>query len=179
MKNIAKHQLEIAENGFTTIDNIYAEYEVENILDAIQDAMQATAKCNPSEPTFAIRQFLKEVPKSTEFIFNTPLQAIIQGLFGNSYFVTKSIYFNKPQQANWFVAYHQDLTIAVNQKIDLPNYTGWTRKQQRYAVQPPIEILENNFTIRIHLDDTDENNGALKVIPKSHLQKVYRPETIN
>ncbi|MGH2563181.1 MAG: phytanoyl-CoA dioxygenase family protein, partial [Ginsengibacter sp.] len=28
-------------------------------------------------------------------------------------------------------------------------------------------------------DDTDENNGALKVIPRSHLKGVYRPETID
>jgi ectoine hydroxylase-related dioxygenase (phytanoyl-CoA dioxygenase family) len=35
------------------------------------------------------------------------------------------------------------------------------------------------FTMRIHLDDTDENNGALKVIPGSHLKKVYRAETID
>jgi ectoine hydroxylase-related dioxygenase (phytanoyl-CoA dioxygenase family) len=39
--------------------------------------------------------------------------------------------------------------------------------------------LERNFTIRIHLDDTDRNNGALKVIPGSHRKGVYRPETID
>jgi ectoine hydroxylase-related dioxygenase (phytanoyl-CoA dioxygenase family) len=33
--------------------------------------------------------------------------------------------------------------------------------------------------MRIHLDDTDEHNGALKVIPSSHLKGIYRPETIN
>jgi ectoine hydroxylase-related dioxygenase (phytanoyl-CoA dioxygenase family) len=36
-------------------------------------------------------------------------------------------------------------------------------------VQPPTEILDAMLTIRIHLDDCDENNGALRVIPKSHL----------
>jgi ectoine hydroxylase-related dioxygenase (phytanoyl-CoA dioxygenase family) len=39
--------------------------------------------------------------------------------------------------------------------------------------------LESNFTIRIHLDDTDEHNGALRVIPKSHMKGIYRPETID
>jgi len=42
-----------------------------------------------------------------------------------------------------------------------------------------LNILENIYTIRIHLDDTDENNGALKVIPKSHRKGIYRPETID
>jgi ectoine hydroxylase-related dioxygenase (phytanoyl-CoA dioxygenase family) len=40
-------------------------------------------------------------------------------------------------------------------------------------------MLENNFTIRIHLDDTDENNGALRVIPGSHRKGIYRAETID
>ena len=39
--------------------------------------------------------------------------------------------------------------------------------------------MENIYTIRIHLDNTDENNGALKVIDKSHSKKIYRPETID
>ena len=42
-----------------------------------------------------------------------------------------------------------------------------------------MEILEHISTIRIHLDETDENNGALRVIPGSHLKKIYRPEHIN
>jgi ectoine hydroxylase-related dioxygenase (phytanoyl-CoA dioxygenase family) len=46
-------------------------------------------------------------------------------------------------------------------------------------VQPPLKILQGNFTIRIHLNDTDENNGALKVIEGSHLKGICRSETIN
>lgn len=35
------------------------------------------------------------------------------------------------------------------------------------------------FTIRIHLDETNSENGALKVIEKSHSKGIYRPETID
>lgn len=77
------------------------------------------------------------------------------------------------------VPYHQDLTIPVNKKADLKDYCNWTVKQDQFAVQPPLKILENNFTVRIHLDNTDKNNGALKVIPGSHRKGIYRPEKIN
>lgn len=43
----------------------------------------------------------------------------------------------------------------------------------------PIHILEDSITIRIHLDDTDENNGALKVIPKSHKKGILRIDSTN
>jgi ectoine hydroxylase-related dioxygenase (phytanoyl-CoA dioxygenase family) len=93
--------------------------------------------------------------------------------------VVKSIYFDKPEQSNWFVAYHQDLTISVDRKLSLEGFGPWTVKQDQFAVQPPFEVLEKGFTIRIHLDDTDQHNGALNVIPKSHLKGIYRPETID
>ncbi|WP_220275173.1 phytanoyl-CoA dioxygenase family protein [Emticicia sp. BO119] len=63
--------------------------------------------------------------------------------------------------------------------MEIDGFGPWTVKHQQFAVQPPLSILEDNFTIRIHLDDTDEGNGALKVIPKSHQKGIYRPETID
>jgi ectoine hydroxylase-related dioxygenase (phytanoyl-CoA dioxygenase family) len=38
------------------------------------------------------------------------------------------------------------------------------------------EILKNTFTIRIHLDDADETNGALKVIPGSQNKRLSDEE---
>jgi len=77
------------------------------------------------------------------------------------------------------VAYHQDLTISVDRKEETAGFSLWTKKQNQFAVQPPLEILENIYTIRIHLDDTDDRNGALKVIPGSHAKGLFRPETID
>ena len=45
-------------------------------------------------------------------------------------------------------------------------------------VQPPIEILEKMIALRIHLDDADETNGALKVVPKSHKNGRLRADEI-
>jgi ectoine hydroxylase-related dioxygenase (phytanoyl-CoA dioxygenase family) len=35
-------------------------------------------------------------------------------------------------------------------------------------VQPPVEVLQRMLTVRIHLDDTDGENGALRVIAGTH-----------
>lgn len=102
------------------------------------------------------------------------MKALLAEMFGKAYFVVKSIYFDKPENSNWFVAYHQDLTISVESKLNIDGFGPWTVKQNQYAVQPPLSILENNFTIRIHLDDTDSENGALKVISGSHKKGVVR-----
>lgn len=179
MTDTERHIIEISENGFTTVDHVYSDQEVTDILLAIDQADKTKETFRKSADLFAIRQFLKEVPATINLVFNDNLKTIIRQTFGDNYFVVKSIYFDKPENSNWYVSYHQDLTISVDKKVELENFGPWTVKQNQFAVQPPIEIMENIYTIRIHLDDTDENNGALRVIPKSHLKKIYRPETID
>ena len=174
-----RYRNEIREIGFASFDNIYSTEEVEKIIETINQADKSKDTFRKSSDLFAVRQFLKEIPSTRELIFTEKLNSVITGLFGHHYFVVKSIYFDKPETSNWYVSYHQDLTISVDKKLELENFGPWTVKQNQFAVQPPIDILENNYTIRIHLDDTDENNGALKVVAKSHLKKIYRPETIN
>jgi ectoine hydroxylase-related dioxygenase (phytanoyl-CoA dioxygenase family) len=170
---------ELLINGFTTIPEMYGDSEIEQILSVIDHIDTSKVTFRKSEDLFAIRQFLNEIPDLVPIIFNQKLKNMINSVFGKAYFVVKSIYFDKPEKSNWFVSYHQDLTISVDKKAELENFGPWTIKQNQFAVQPPIQILENNFTIRIHLDHTNEKNGALKVIPKSHLKGIYRAENIN
>lgn len=173
---------EINSEGFAIINNIYSENEIEKLISLIEDVTEndsENATFRKSQDLFAIRQFHKEVPETLDFIFNENLKEIIESNFGSGYFITKSIYFDKPEKSNWFVAYHQDLTISVNKKIEAANFENWTVKQNQFAVQPPKEILEDNFTIRIHIDKTTKNNGALKVINNSHSKGILRIENLN
>ncbi len=172
-----KQQLD--ELGFTILGDIFSDDEIESIATTIESADTSKATFRKSDDLFAIRQFLKEIPELHSIIFNDKLKKTIKNLIGDNYFVVKSIYFDKPEESNWFVSYHQDLTISVDKKADIPNYGPWTTKQDQFAVQPPLDILENIYTIRIHLDDTNEQNGALKVVSKSHLKGIYRPGTID
>jgi len=177
--NLEINKTEVSENGFTVINNIFSEQEIIEISKIIQNIDTSKETFRKSEDLFAIRKFLKEIPEVKDLIFNENLKTIIKEIFGENYFTVKSIYFDKPEKSNWYVAYHQDLTISVDKKVELENFGPWTTKQNQFAVQPPLDLLENIFTIRIHLDDTDENNGALKVVPKSHAKGIYRPETID
>jgi ectoine hydroxylase-related dioxygenase (phytanoyl-CoA dioxygenase family) len=180
MKTLSEYKQQITKEGYAIINDIFTAAEVTEIVKVIDNV---DASGNPAfrktADLFAIRRFVKEVPSITRHLFNDSLRAIINQLFGNGYFLVKAIYFDKPEQSNWFVAWHQDLTISVAAKAQADGFSQWTIKNDQYAVQPPVALLEDIFTIRIHLDDTDENNGALKVIPQSHRKGIYRPETIN
>jgi ectoine hydroxylase-related dioxygenase (phytanoyl-CoA dioxygenase family) len=76
--------------------------------------------------------------------------------------------FIKSTETNWLVPLHQDLSIPVAERIDSPHYSGWSEKEQQVFVQSPTAFLERVLAIRVHLDDCDERNGALRVVPGSH-----------
>ena len=178
-KNNSIHRQQLLDNGFSVMENIYSDEEIQNILTIIDQTDSSNETFRKTNDLFAIRQFLREIPTVIDLIFTENLKSVMKEIIGGDFFVVKSIYFDKPETSNWYVPYHQDLTISVDKKMEIKNFELWTTKQNQFAVQPPIEFLENITTIRIHLDDTDENNGALRVVPKSHLKKIYRPETID
>ncbi len=165
--------------GYAIINNVYKDEEISCILKTIEKSDSNNDSFRKTKDVFAIRKVLNEIPEIKPYIFNKNLKKIIKSIGDENFFVVKSIYFDKPETSNWFVAYHQDLTISVKNKKEINEYSNWTKKQDQFAVQPPLKILENIFTIRIHLDTTTKENGAVKVIEKSHLLGIYRPELID
>lgn len=175
--NIVKDNL--LKKGFSIVDGIYNDTEINSIVSSINNADHTNTTFRKSADLFAIRQVVKEIPEILPIVFNKNLQNLISSILGNDYFIVKSIYFDKPENSNWYVAYHQDLTISVDKKVEMEDFVNWTKKQNQFAVQAPISILENIVTLRIHLDETNSENGALKVVENSHSKRIYRPENIN
>jgi len=87
---------------------------------------------------------------------------------GEKVFPVRAVYFDKNQSNNWALGWHQDRTIAVKERSDLPGFTKWTMKNNVQHVEPPVGILEKMITIRIHLDDVGEDNAPLLVALGSH-----------
>jgi ectoine hydroxylase-related dioxygenase (phytanoyl-CoA dioxygenase family) len=177
--NFIKAKMELNEFGYSILANIYSENEIDEILKCFENRKFNSNTFQDTKNVFAVRQLLKNIPELSKILFNENLLNLLNDLFESNYFLTKAIYFDKPPKSNWFVSYHQDLSISVDKKVDIENYIHWTFKKNQYGVQPPTKILEDTITIRIHLDDTNENNGALKVIPKSHLKGVIRYNSEN
>jgi ectoine hydroxylase-related dioxygenase (phytanoyl-CoA dioxygenase family) len=173
------YKKQIQDSGFLTINNVFSDVEVKEILRLINQADTSKKTFRKTTDLFAIRQFLKEVPDLNKLIINERFKLLVHSLFGSDYFIVKSIYFDKPAGSNWFVSYHQDLTISVDKKCEIDGYSKWTLKQDQFSVQPPLDILKKIYTIRIHLDHTNVDNGALKVIPGSHLKGIDKAADID
>lgn len=76
--------------------------------------------------------------------------------------------FDKTPDANWHLPWHQDRVIAVKRRVVLAGFGTWTIKGGQPHVEAPAGLLEKMFNLRLHLDDCDAGNGALKVLPGTH-----------
>lgn len=160
--------------GFAIVNDVFSPAEIQAMIAVIDAADSSAPSFRRTTDLFAIRRFLQAIPAIQPLIFTPVLNKLIKETFGPVYLPVRSIYFDKPPGSNWFVAWHQDLTISVDRKLPLPSFGPWTVKGDQFAVQPPPNILQSMYTLRIHLDDTDETNGALRVLPGSHRNGIER-----
>jgi ectoine hydroxylase-related dioxygenase (phytanoyl-CoA dioxygenase family) len=96
------------------------------------------------------------------------IRRFVEPVLGPTARAVRGTLFDKTPEANWKVPWHQDLSIAVEQKMHLEGYGPWSVKAGVVHVQPPADILEKMLAVRIHLDDCLEENGPVRVIPGSH-----------
>lgn len=115
-----------------------------------------------------VRNLLHTNPRVSQLATSAKLVSLLNSVIGLSAFPVRAIFFDKNPEANWLVPWHQDLAIAVAERIETPGFTGWSVKDETLHVHPPREILESMVTVRLHLDDCDASNGALKIFPGTH-----------
>ncbi|PZU47774.1 MAG: phytanoyl-CoA dioxygenase [Sphingomonas sp.] len=80
----------------------------------------------------------------------------------------RAILFDKSEQANWALGWHQDRTICVRERRGVPGFGPWTIKSGLLHVAPPFDLLAGMLTLRVHLDDVPADNAPLLIAPGSH-----------
>ncbi len=170
-------QEELEDRGFAIIPSVYSYEEVQKILDYTNEAVRNWLGEKPANPVHAIRSVLTKSTSLRKSIFTDTLSEILSRIVSEPVCV-KSIYFNKPVGANWGVYWHQDRTINLNHRQEAEGFVNWTTKEEIHSVQPPVSILGSTLTVRIHLDDTNDQNGALRVLPSSHNAGYFKDSEI-
>jgi len=80
----------------------------------------------------------------------------------------RAILFDKTPGQNWSLAWHQDRTIVVVERVEADGFGPWTIKSGLLHVAPPFAVLERMVTLRLHLDPVPARNAPLLVAPGSH-----------
>lgn len=158
-------QSEVEQHGFSIRNGLLSSQQVDQLLIAVDRIPQ------PSEEhrRGGIRNLL-ECREVRELAASLAIRNLVEPVLGCEVFPVRAILFDKVPEANWKVPWHQDVTIAVQERVEVDGFGPWSLKSEVLHVQPPAQILEQMLSVRIHLDSCRETNGALKVIPGSHNQ---------
>lgn len=103
---------------------------------------------------------------------------LLRDIAGSNTAIIRAILFDKTPETNWFVPWHQDATIAVSERIEVPGFGPWAVKDGEHHCQPPLEVMESIVTVRIHLDENSGLNGPLRVIKGSHTRGLLSDDEI-
>ncbi len=108
------------------------------------------------------------VPAIRTLAESDSIRSLAEPVLGHDAIIVRGIFFDKTPETNWSVAWHQDLAIAVQRKIEVAGFGPWSVKAGVPHALAQATVLEQMLAIRIHLDNTTESNGALRVFPGSH-----------
>jgi hypothetical protein len=131
-------------------------------LGLLEDAFARHLSAGPGKRLIADAE-LTDLLTSTGAIGRVALN-----LMGSEARPVRAVLFDKTPDANWAVAWHQDRTIVVQQREDVPGYGPWSTKDGLTHVAPPITVLGRMITVRAHLDPCGPDNAPLKVALGSH-----------
>jgi ectoine hydroxylase-related dioxygenase (phytanoyl-CoA dioxygenase family) len=130
-----------------------------------------------SDTSYAMRNLLA-MPIVRELARSLAVRTLAEAVLGKNCFAIKGTLFNKTRESNWKVVWHQDLTVIVRERKEIRGFGRWTVKSGVAHVQPPADVMSRILALRLHLDESGEENGPLRVIPGSHRQGRLSPKEI-
>lgn len=76
--------------------------------------------------------------------------------------------FEKSEQANWLIAWHQDTALPLTSRFAEEGWGPWSVKAGIVHAHAPGWALARIVALRLHLDESGSDNGPLRVISGSH-----------
>lgn len=167
----ADYSDQIDTHGFAVLDDCLSIGEVTQFQNAVESAIidsHDESAVRDRGGVYAIRNVTDVVPEIRGLASHSNIANIVRPILGSTALLVRGLLFDKSDGANWGIFWHQDLSIAVRDRADVPGFGPWSVKAGVQHVQPPADVLASMLTVRLHLDPCPTENGALRVLPGSH-----------
>jgi len=164
------------------MNELEQEFKIESQFispEIVQTLIDEITKLNEFKSPHGIRNAEKKFDCIAKLANSEKIIAQARAILDEEPQLVRAIFFDKNPEKNWLVSWHQDKTVSVNKKHHIDGWGPWSLKDNTHHVQPSESVLNNMVTFRIHLDDSNADNGCLKVIPNSHTSGVLTQLEIN
>ncbi len=154
-------------NGSVVLNHVYTKREINRCSKMLYNFRKQ--KVDDGEALFEIESVLSILPDLNPFLINLNLKKVIESL-GRDYSLMRSTFYDnrisKPESIVW----QQRNRISLREKTETKGYSDWKSEDGGFSAVLPDQILQDLVVVRIHIDDSDENNGGLKIFKGSHSQ---------
>lgn len=168
MQEFSQALTDFDRDGFAVFRGAVPTLQIEELTDSVEGARSEQAAPG-------LRNLFNRCSSVRSFANASVAFSIAREILGVAALPVRAILFDKNPASNWYVTWHQDLSIPVKNKVDSDGYGPWSIKDGVLHVQPPAQILEQMVALRIHLDWCSEANGAIKFIAGSHRAGILEP----
>jgi hypothetical protein len=168
------HDGNLEQDGFCLLLQAVDKETVLHLQHAFANAFEsesASVRARSSRGhVYAARNLIDSIPAVTTIWQSGPMFHLLARELGMNFGLVRALFFDKPPERTWSLPWHKDTSIAVKDN-SLPSnvFTRPTLKADVPHVIAHDDILKRMLTLRIHLDDVNDENGPLRVIPGSHV----------
>ena len=160
----------VEQQGFAITAPLLTPSEIEIVRNALNQPSISRSRAG-------VRHALG-LPEVTELARDQRLLSIAREILGAGAFPYHATLFDKSPASNWLVVWHQDTALPLRQRRELQGWGPWSVKEGVVYAHAPANALRQVLALRIHLDDSTERNGPLRVLPGSHERGVMTDEDI-
>lgn len=145
-------------DGFLAVDGVLTGAEVLELTPRIDEAAPDSVGDRRMLDHAWCREMARQVLET----------CLSRGLVNGDFVGVLCTFFDKSARSNWGVAPHRDLAVPVRAKADIEGWKNWSVKQDIPHAHAPRGLLERMFSLRLNVDRSAADNGALMVAPGSH-----------
>jgi ectoine hydroxylase-related dioxygenase (phytanoyl-CoA dioxygenase family) len=162
---------DINEQGFAVVENVLPAEELDPLT---EELARATWRRSRAGVRHALgHDAVAALARSPELL------GMAAQVLGGSAVPFHATLFDKSPKANWLVAWHQDTALPLRNRQDTPGWGPWSVKDGVVYAHAPALVLSRVLALRVHLDDSTEQNGPLRVLPRTHTLDVLSDGAIH
>ena len=157
--------------GFATIPDLLRPEEIDSITAAL-------SKTDLPRSRAGVRHAMKS-PVVAAVAQNSRLREFAEAVLGSSAIPYRATLFDKSWESNWLVVWHQDTALPLQNRRERSGWGPWSVKDGILYAHAPASVLSHVLALRLHLDESTETNGPLRVLPGTHLGGVFTDDDIH
>ena len=160
----------VSNDGYAIVPQVLTSEEINHLLSHLEGSTALRSRAG-------VRHLMSN-PAVENLAKDHRMVGLARCVLGDDAFPFKATLFDKSPDANWLITWHQDTALPLREKQETTGWGPWSTKEEVIYAHAPANALERVVALRLHLDDSDRENGPLRIVPGSHRQGVLSDQEV-